>query len=396
MTLRVTRMGIRLNRKYQGQIATQVLALGEFHFSVMYGREAFDRLKDAWCQIVGKDPLASPYLHWGSAKAWLENMVPSAEVVVVTVQRDGQIQAIIPFFAREREGFMGEKRLQMVGFETMGKCPSLSEEPIYAMSLDDDQAEILWVQLAEYLHTVLKVGTWDSIAYRRWVQLMDRPAWSRRRDQIVEVREYLRGSEIVELPETWDLYKKQLSKSMRENLPYYPRKVEKDGLTWRIEISERNQIDRYVDILKKLHHQRVEEDPTGGHRDYMLHPNKHGYLSDLCKGGEGFVAKLYIGDEVVASQLFMRKQDCLLVLHSGFQLSYNKYSPLFILQSYIFRQAIESGVRRLNLLPGNAQWQNRWTARATHSVENVTIASKRPVARVRQLVTTVQCRIIRR
>jgi hypothetical protein len=367
-------------------------AKGLFHFSVVVGQESFKALKDTWDHLVTQDSQSSPYLNWGSVNAWLDNLAAGSEVLTILVQEDGEIKAIIPFYAKPRFGYLSEQRLQMVGFETLNHFPSLSEEPVYASCFEEAEEEMMWVQVAEYMHEVLRHSKWDSIAYRRWTHLMERPRWERRRENIVELREYLRGSEIVQLPDTWDLYKKQLSKSMRENLPYYPKKLHKDGRQWEVHIATGYEAAQSVATLKTLHHQRVEEDPSGSHRDYMLHPNKPGYLTALCTNGEGYIATLVVDGVAVAAQMFMRKQDCLLALHSGFQLEYNKYSPLFILQSHIFRQALENGVRRLNLLPGNAQWQNRWTAEATHSIEVVTIASKRSISRVRQLRTTLKSR----
>jgi Acetyltransferase (GNAT) domain len=359
---------------------------GDYHFAMMFGLDALRGLKESWNKIVSHDPLSSGYTSWNVMWAWLENLATDCEVVTLVINRSGQTEAIIPFFSPARKSFLSEKRLQMVCFDTLNPQPTLSEEPVYAMTSDEDESEIIWVQIAEYLHIVLKAGDWDTIAYRRWTRNAERANWSRRRERIVEVREYQRGSEIVELPETWDAYKKQLSKSMRENLPYYPRKIEKDGHQWQVRISAAHELNHDLSVLKNLHVTRVNDDPTGGHRNYLQNPRKLGCLADMCLTGNGFVANLEIDGRTVASQIFVRKQESLLVLHSGFLTEYSKYSPLFILQSVVFKDALESGVRRLNLLRGNAQWQNRWSADAIQSIENVTVALKHPLSQVRQFL----------
>ena len=103
----------------------------------------------------------------------------------------------------------------------------------------------------------------------------------------------------------------------------------------------------------------------------------------MTASGHGFVAILNIDGKPAAAQAFLQTDTTLLLLYSGFDLKWAKYSPLFILQSEALKRAANAGIYRFDLLTGKAHWQKRWAANIEGQIEKVVQLKLTPASIIR-------------
>ncbi len=262
----------------------------------------------------------------------------------------------------------------------------LTEEPLYVIQPGYEVQ--VFSETAKYLSDGLSKGKWDCVQFGIWhseARVLSESAREEMNRHICWTK-HKAGMNLVKLPETWSVYKKELSKSMRENLPYYPKLLKRHDLDSAIEVlTEVDEVEAAVGELVRLHRLRVEQDPNHSHENYFQTIDQERFYIEAVVGmlplKEAFVAKLVIEGDTAAVQVFLRKQDTLLVHYSGFDPKYSKYSPLFILQARVFQDALESGVQHLDLMAGNALWQKRWNALPVNSYSKV-LAVRKHVASI--------------
>ena len=386
--------GFKLRTASKRAYAFGILAndwLGEsdtYQVEVLYGKSAFLGLEATWQELASLDPFASPFTHWEWFKAWIDTYGSRREFLTLVVLRQDRPVAIVPFTWKRHTTLLEMRKLWMLAFDPCISTNGLTEEPVYVMSGDDRSREAIWKHAHEVLSNLVEEGPWDAIAYRKFGLGIEDCSVVEVKVGQVHIEKYWRGSEYVDLPATWDAYQKSLSKSMRENLPYYRKRLDKDGIHVEFESVKPEQSDSAVEDLVRLHKLRTYADSTMLHVDYFgderqVHLLKSG-MKEMLGTGKAKVVLMRANGVVVAAQVFLMKDRTMVSHYSGFDPAWSKYSPLFVLQSQVFRDAIEDGYDTLNLLRGNATWQKRWGASARNQIIDVTISRRSLVPRMRQ------------
>lgn len=373
-----------------------------FGYSVetIYGLEAFLALKDQWVDLAQQDPSVSPYITWNWIKGWIEVWGAGRDFVTLVCRQHDQVVGIVPFFWKTKPSPLEVRKLWMVGFSDGAGGNGLTEEPLFVMEPNRILRENIWKAVHRKLESMLIDGGWDAAAYRRFGMGIEGCSLVEVRQLTINVQEFHRGCEVVSLPDTWEKYLKTISKSMRENIPYYPKKFVKEGLSYIVETVALSEVEETLDALIALHKKRTYLDPTMQHMDYFAEPRQQHLfklsVSRMVENGEAHVVVLRVEGKIVAAQVFLQNQHTLLAHYSGFDPDWSKYSPLFVLQTEVIRQAIAKGFTTMNLLRGNAEWQKRWGAQPAEPIVDITLAKRLPVARIRQVLQDHEGQLVKR
>ncbi len=360
------------------------------------GVEALLSLKEVWESLIALDPDASPYLSWNWILSWINVYGQGQEFVTLICRQGNEIVGIIPFSWKKRVSPLTLRKLWMLGFQSGIGSNGLTEEPILAVSNRPAVREKVLSVVHQELKKAMQWGPWDIIAYRRFGRGFEGCSMIESKSNSVVVQQYMRGSEYSELPSTWESFLSTLSKSMRENIPYYPKKLKRDGFEFQIESVSGKDIQPAVSKLVRLHKKRTYEDDSLLHIDYFADPRQKSLLLEAMKtmipAGQAELRVLKVNNEIIAGQVFLKSKSMMIAHYSGFDPEWAKYSPLFVLQTETFRVAIRDGILTLNLLRGNANWQRRWNAEAVNQIIDVTIAKQTILPRIRQVIETHESR----
>lgn len=363
---------------YQEQGFDERLMSESLRCRVIETVEGFLDLKGAWADLHSRAKNPSPTSQWEWLWTWWSlfgQRCPKSgregRPYVVIVQDDDRTVGIFPFFYFDLGSLTPRlRRLRPMGYAGELEPSGLTEECI---TLVESGYEISALNAVVALISAnLRKLKLDCAIVRQTTELTSPIPKYSFPSVIVSVKRK-EGPQIVSLPCEWAAFRKQLTKSMRDNLPYYPRLLKRDGHDFQIfYCRDSESIREAARDLVRLHKLRVFSEVGRTHQDYFGLPIQAEMLATgfaaVSGTGGGFLATLKVGDQCVAAQGFLEFGGEMVVHYSGFSPDFAKYSPLLVLQSEVFRVAMEArGIRRLNLLHGNAQWQKRWSAQAERS-----------------------------
>ncbi len=326
--------------------------------------------------------------------AWWEAFAERADgagigvVPFVVLMRDegGRLVAAFPMYEERPGGPLGIRRLRAMGFLGREHTDSMTEEPTDLILSGWESRAVC--ELIETLRPHLRRGRWDMAVVRHLEvgagsDLHDAVAGLRPRCLVMKDR--ATGPYLAELPASWAEYRKALTKSMRDNLGYYPRLLARDGHVAAVRtVRDPAEMVRAAATLADLHRARAVQGRGVEHHDHLEGPAQvaflQGLLERLAVEGRAFVAELVVDDEVVASGAFIEDGDGLMVYYSGYREEWYRYSPVFVIDAHVFREALERGVRRLDFLRVAGLWKSRWGATECVPMDRAFVLPLRPMA----------------
>ncbi len=322
----------------------------------------------AWWEAFGANPLGAG--------------AETALFVAAIRNEAGALVGALPMF--EERGAFRVRRLRSVGFLGREGVYDMTEEPAVLIR-PGWEARVLRA-VAETLRPDLLRGRWDLVFLNYLAQGSADALGEAFRGlhPLLPVRTERRtGPYVAELPASWAAYRKTLSKSMRDNLGYYPRLLTRDGHDWSVRIlREPSAMREASERLAALHGSRARNTRGRRHHDHIHGPAQRAFLAELLRRlaetGKAFVAELTIDGNVVASQAFVETDGELMVYYSGYDEAWYKYSPVFVIEGVVFRDALERGVRRLNFLRARAKWKARWGAADGLTMHRAFVVPLRP------------------
>ena len=324
----------------------------------------------AWWKAFGRNP---------------QGAGPNTALFVVVV-RDaaGALVGALPLFEERPQGPFRVRRLRNVGFLGREGVYDMTEEPAVLVRPGWESRTLR--ALAEALRPHLLQARWDLVFLRVLDDGSPKPLDRAFRglSPLLKVKtDEKTGPYFAEPPSTWAAYRKVLTKSMRDNLGYYPRLLTRDGHDWSVRLLRApEEMPEAASRLADLHGSRARNTRGKRHNDHIHGPAQRAFLIDLLERlaarGEAFVAELVVAGIVVASQAFIENGDELMVYYSGYDEAWYRYSPVFVIDAIVFKDAMERGIRRLNFLRARAKWKTRWGAANGPTMHRVFVVPLRP------------------
>ncbi len=172
----------------------------------------------------------------------------------------------------------------------------------------------------------------------------------------------------------FDTYFKTLSKNHRQNLRRQRNRLEREGITTRLEvISDADQVGSAIDAYGTL-----ESAGWKQHTDTAIHrDNTQGqFYTDLLKRymgkKSGAIFKYYYGDQVVAMDLAIEHDDLMILLKTTYDESIKTSSPAQLMHQEIFEYLFRNGnTNRVEFYGKVMDWHLKWT-KTTRSLFHMT------------------------
>jgi CelD/BcsL family acetyltransferase involved in cellulose biosynthesis len=300
-------------------------------------------LEADWDRLVDSMEVPSPFLSSDWNRTWWDTFGRGKQARVAVLSEAGRVVGIAPFY-RVRYGPVRP----LVPF---GWPDRLTEqmEPI----IPEPGRNTLNHALREWL---LKEHTMGLAAG------LDRPTAVSFGEQALRDDVYF---DWRPLPPTWDELLDGLHRSMRGNIRYYPRLLERSGhkLAFRV-ADDVAGVRAALPTLFALHTARANA-PTGErHRDRLSEPIRREFLQRLAAvlpvQGAMKVGILAVDGVDVAAQLWFERNGAIFLHYSGYEPEWSKFSVAMVVTSEIIRTGIERGMRRVEFLRGSKQFKTRW------------------------------------
>lgn len=367
------------------------------------------RLAPLWRTLHAADPAPSPFASWDWAWNWWQYFgkhprdgASTSHLFVVAVLTESH--ELIGLFSFHFPIYHSPLRLRwsvaprpLRAFGSLGRHrEAMTEAPILLTKPGESRRA-----LESALHFLLGQQTrfrWDSVEL--WVEHAERTLMAAPDSSCSPWQtrfQHRRASPVLALalPPSWDTLRASLSKSMRDNLRYYPRLLARHGHTWEVSVaSTPEEVAEEVEGLAALHRRREEsrasEGKSGGAGGHLPSAVHVGFLQDvlpaLAARGDASIAVLRIDGRRVAAQALLRRGGTCVFYYSGFDPAWGAYSPLTILHAEAFTNLISQGVTAVNLLAGEMPWKTRWGAKPAGTLQQLFYIRPSPVAVARLLL----------
>ena len=303
----------------------------------------FNAMQADWDLLVDRMEVPSPFLSWDWNSAWWETFGGRRQMRVAVLREAEQVVGIAPFY-RMRYGPV--RPLVPFGW------PDRLTEQMEPIIPEGDRNQ---------LHSVLS----DWMLKEHGMGLapgLDRSSALRFGERALRDDVYF---DWRLLPPRWDELLDGLHRSMRGNIRYYPRLLERSGhkLSFRV-ADDADGVRGALSTLFVLHTARANA-PTGErHRDRLSEPPRREFLHRLAAvlpaQGAMKVGILEVDGTDVAAQLWFERNGTIFLHYSGYEPEWSRFSVAMVVTSEIIRIGVERGMRRVEFLRGTKQFKTRW------------------------------------
>ena len=325
----------------------------------------FDGLRGEWNELVERLDLPSPFQSWEWNRTWWSHFGEGRSLLILVFRRAGRLIGIAPFF-RRRLGSpaLGLSMVLPLGWEGNGLANGLTEQWELLFPSCDRMA------LLEALGGWLRTHHWSTVLIPGFSEQEPMPDWIRRHIAY-------RGKGVIfdyrRVPGSWEATVQSLNKSMRDNVRYYPRLMERRGPAYTFEIaSTPHEVSAVLPILFQLHRERAESKMKIAHDNYFEYPNRRAFIREiapqLAQNGQVHIGIIRINNEPVAVQMWLEHGESMFLYYSGFLPQWRNYSVALLATIGAFKDAISRGVRQIEFLAGGGHPKERWdTSQRVHS-----------------------------
>ena len=351
----------------------------------------FHSLRGAWEDLFRQTHYPTPFATWEWAWQWWRHfavpdpLCPRLLILMVT-DTEGALAGIAPFYYPTWTGSYAPQRpLRLLGTRLRCRLEDMTDEPALLLRRGAEEPALAAIQ-SHLIHR--RDIPWD-VTHLQAMRLREAPGlddlW-RRRPRAARLflarRRQLEG-QIVPLPDSWPEFRRSLSRSMRDNLPYYPRLLDRRGHAWSVRTARTPaEVGAAADVLIDLHHRRARSPVGIRHEDHLPETRHEDFLREtltaLAARGEAAVWMLEVDGVPVAAQAVLGDARMITFHYSGFDPEWHAYSPLLILNARALEDAIQRGVPMANYLPCTEPWKTRWGATDLYVREEFSWVPLRP------------------
>jgi CelD/BcsL family acetyltransferase involved in cellulose biosynthesis len=333
--------------------------MGPLTLSVVTDREA---ARAAWDRLEGTAPLMGAFATYGWHDAWFRHVAPDATpAVLLAADEDGTAQGLAPFCSMPWR----DLGLKLPAFRFSG-VDVVSADYMDILAEPGRRADARGLVL-DHLTKVVRSGRLVVLSEIVRGSEMDEAltAWLsrngfRHRIQQENVCPYL------ELPATFEEYRKSLSKNTRSLLNRRGRQLEEAGCELR-RIAGRDEVLAFLPRLFELHEARWRQ---AGQTGTFIRRGFKEFLQDfVARAGESvepFVWALFEKGQAIAGLLFLRCGDTVMYYQGGWDPAspHARLSPSFALMAKAIAGAIDEGCRTFDFLRGDESYKRKFTTKS--------------------------------
>ena len=323
--------------------------------------EAFLALRPEWEQLVDQLALPSPFQSWEWNWTWWKHFGGRQRLQILTFREGGRLVGVAPYFRKRiAPPPFTLSMLVPLGWEGYGQANGLTEqwELLFPPARRDELLTALtrWLRREQWSATLLPSCASD-LPLSRWM----------------EEHVAFRGKGVVftyrRLPDCWDDLVRGLGKSMRDNVKYYPRLMQRHGHTYAFDVARTaEEVAACLPVLYDLHRARARADMRVPHPDYFEVSHRRDFMTELApllaERDQLRVGILRINGEPVAAQMWLERGRVMFVYYSGYRIPWAKHSVALITTMEAFRDAMDRGINQVEFLAGGGFPKERWGTRS--------------------------------
>ena len=330
---------------------------GEITASVRRGPAGMLALRDTWESLLPRLARRRFFHEWGWYDAWLHELAPRPEsVLLVELQRGGRCAAILPLVASQQR--RAGLELRVLGLPEHEHLPlaDIIGEP------DLDAAQILPVLSRALRHAGVR---WDLL---RFSMIMDESPLARGLDAVRHAHRVvpMKVCEQVDCALPWEQFAARLSGNFRSNLNKARNRLAREPeVHWQVAATPA-QIDAAFDDFLKVEASgwKGSEGTAIACRPELVrfYRRLSGHFAPVDRLR---INALSVGGRTIAAQFCPLDADTLYIYKLGYDEEHSRLAPGNALIEQMVRLGAEQGRYRYINLVGNPSWFAQWRPEGT-------------------------------
>ena len=334
------------------------------HLRVYENLADIEALRAEWDELLCEFPGATTFSSWEWLAPWWRAFGEHRQLLVLAfLDESSRLVGLAPLSVGVRRTFL--TNLRVLNFWGDGSQDSDNLDFPVRANYQDEIARALLDYLAK------ATGRWDHcelntmpenspvgnallrhLARRRWTAYHRRQAGS-----------------AIQLPETWEAYRLQLSSKERGKIAYRRNLLEKKYTTRFYKCVNHAELEAYLGTLFALHQKRWQS--IGEPGSFQPAARRQFYFEMATQLLARERLELWLLDldgKPAAAQFGFCFNSTFFSLQEGYDPAYSQDSVGFVLRAHVIRQLIGAGVRRYDFLAGESESKARWDAGITQYV----------------------------
>ena len=341
--------------------ASSYVIHGGYGLSSIYeinGFSQFYELKHEWDQVLQRSKDKNIFLTWEYLSTYWKHFGKGKTLTILCIEDKGKIIAIAPL-RQSRYNFAGKLGYNVI--EPLGYRGLVPEGADYTGLLLGEREEDCFKLILNYL---VEHNGWD------FIYLMDVPQTSVIPGLIAKVSktvpfEIEEGSvcPYISLPDSMDIFLKELSRKFRKELGRCMRNLEKDY--HKVKLKRYNEIGPVEEAMKihfELNQKRWKSKNMLG--TFNTQEVRNFYI-DVAKlfADNGWLALYFltVNDEPIAGLYSFEYDQKMLAAVSGFDPDYSRYSVGNLLFAKVIEKCIERKMKEFDFMKGDEPYKFGWT-----------------------------------
>jgi len=174
-----------------------------------------------------------------------------------------------------------------------------------------------------------------------------------------------RDEHVLELPDSWETFKSNLKRNVRESLRKCYNSLKRDNHAFTFEVKkDPEEVPGALAKLYELHAARAGVTDTVRHRDVFDGEAERGFMNEMCRAfasqGRFRAFSLVIGGAVVATRVGFQFGKAWYLYYSGYDPKWSDYSVMTTCLAEALKLAISEGITTVSLSTGTDQSKSRW------------------------------------
>ena len=315
--------------------------------------------EEEWDALLQKNCTNVPFLRHGYLSSWWQfkggGEWADAELIIISVRKDGQLIGIAPFFSATHAG---RKKLLLLGSIEISDYLDFIHDPKYSAEFFELLFECLAGDDFSGIHDLLLYNIPENALTRAHVEKeCQKRAWEMKAEQAYH-------TPIIHLANDWDTYLAGIDKKQRHEIRRKLRRASEDPqeIRWYI-VEDQETLDAETEAFFDL---MVLDDEK---KDFLTDPMREQMRSIIQWAfKENFLQLSFmtIAGNKAAAYLCFDYQDRVWVYNSGFDPQFREFSPGWVMLSYLIQHAIESGRESFDFMRGDEDYKYRFGAADSH------------------------------
>ncbi len=353
---------------------------------------AFEQLRDEWKalekQLCPRTPFASHMWHqtwWSHLRR--QTWQTRDELLLCTVRApSGELIAVAPFMATARPGI---GPLRLIELQGLGADPHLTE--LRGVISQPQNLPSVMEALKVYFRETAPRSSWINWHSLPWPDGCPKALLF---NDTSSLQYYLRRPQpayLVDMPETWALFEKGLTKRVRKKIRSCHNSLQRDGHAFEFRVvSDPGLVNESIRTFYALIAMRSKVRHANPFEQYAIQEFFNDYAGRSADCGELRIFQLCIAEKVVATRIGFALGYELYLYHAGNDPAWDRYSIMTTLLVEVFRWAIQNGFRCVNLSTGYDRSKTRWLPKEIMFVDAVELMPGRVNAALYHMYTRIR------